>query len=199
MPTPKELVRSVFYAADPAARLGEIFGIRVVTASWQEAHDIYGEDLQWGPANAGRARRQARLPQDSVVIRWDLWNDLDMVLPDIWHEIMRLICWRDDQSNEDLLLVPVEEAYTKACLPGSRQERVLRELWTHAHPYAQRLRVENLEDDPHFRRRKFWLDGKRIARQVGLLDDKNYPTFKYPDWSKLSEEDCRMLEKAPYE
>ncbi len=104
------------------------------------------------------------------------------------HEVMHVLVQPPFASitevPEDWLLMQVELPYARAI--GDAEAVRLVRAWQDV---TMRVTVDAGPNDcgPDWRRTKpWWKEGYRLARKLGVLNKRNEPTWKWPDWSKLT-------------
>lgn len=116
----------------------------------------------------------------------------------VFHELCHIICAPpfydlDPKGTEDIpeywLLMPYERELARSCnsphlldaVSSWQYETVVDDFYP---LHRTELRDYGSTDEELFRT-NLWQLGLWRARQVGLLDENNYPTFKYPNWNVI--------------
>lgn len=121
-----------------------------------------------------------------------LYTDDTLDIEDNLHELVHVICalpFVGDDGVEDVpeesLLFMYERALAEACLDESDLKRVIDyQLMTHLTRYEADLGTMVHESPASVY--GLWTTGLSRCRKVGLLDEHNFPTFRWPDWSRLT-------------
>ncbi len=109
------------------------------------------------------------------------------------HELVHVICqtpwWPITKTPEDILLFQFERALANATLEDWAYAGVVE--WQHQTAVAISGRFPGdlcLGDIQPYENQPFWALGYAICRRVGLLDAKNRPTYRWPDWSRIEDQ-----------
>lgn len=114
------------------------------------------------------------------------WLEIEHVLHELVHVIVQPPWWSIMKTPEEIVLFQFERALADACFEDWAYERVVE--WQHqtgvtiSGRYPGDLCLGDLqpyEDEP------FWKLGYTLCQRIGILDARNRPTYRWPDWSKI--------------
>lgn len=192
----RELAHRVRRSDCPITELAAIYGIKV------EDLDRYYRyyDTTRGPNGGGCSP-----------IRRIIYIEDHMVLRENFHELCHVICavpWAGCATLgaldplgfdgitgicEGHLLMQFERSLARAVFSQDQLEDVLE--WQEQTQVMLKKggRLRYLERIRRYPRQGFWREGFGRLRRVGLLDENNFPTFEWADWSKLTWKDRAAL------
>jgi hypothetical protein len=133
--------------------------------------------------------RRVLLPEgwDSIV---DSTTPPKYNAPALLHEAMHMLTQPPflslDETPEQWILLQVEEAYAATLGPD-----VL------AAVQHWQLEVTEVLDPDAPGWRPYWYEGFALARKLGLLDANDKPTWQWPDWSLLTDEERDSWKSLP--
>lgn len=152
---------------------------------------LYGIEVRWvddvprrrsGPASQGcdpKRRLLYFLKKDTI---------FNSEIEHYFHELVHVVVqppwrrWSISDTPEEFILFQFERALARATLEEWAFERVVD--WQ-CNTYT-RILQSHLDSDPRYDKRGFWRLGFKMCRVLGLLDQNNRPTYRWPDWSRLS-------------
>lgn len=175
----------------PLAELASAYGVKVFIGSWprEVSYKNGYQEGSWYFGGQGGGYNSV-LRQVYVASDHDYAGDDDAR---VQHEFSHLICaipfLRHWEFPEETGLLQWEETlvdrfgfdrenyqyYLDLTRVTSEQKRFWKDI---RNPY----------------RKKWWIAGKGLAERVGLIDGNGESTMLWPDWSKLSDKDRKMME-----
>jgi hypothetical protein len=200
MPPPtqhqRDLARRVRRSEEPITELAEIYGITIETEQpWFRL-----KDTSRGPQGGGCSP-----------LRRVIYVEEHMVLRENFHELCHVICavpWAGCASLGSLdplgfdgisgiceghMLMQFERSLARAVFTEDQLEDVV-EWQSQTQVLLKRGgRLRYLEKIRRYTRQGFWREGFGRLKRVGLLDENNFPTFAWADWSKLTRQDRAAL------
>lgn len=146
------------------------------------------EGWGWGPISA-RCNPLVRCVEGAGASYEDVLHELVHVIvyiptPRIWSRGI-------EKVDETKLLIPFERALADVVVASkARMKAVVRYQESTVLNPGMSLREYNGGDYLNSER---WKRATMVARKVGLLDKYNYPTFRNPNWKRLSHRERRWL------
>lgn len=133
------------------------------------------------------ARRRVFLLHED---RQDHWNNgkIEREVERDLHELCHIICqapWCGaDDVGEDWMLMQVERCIARA-LFWPRNERAYRSIVNWQEVTASQFYDNELGMVDNYTHTTMWKDGMARGRSIGLLNDRNEPTWRMPRWSRM--------------
>lgn len=175
----------------PALQLAHYLDIQVLTECHRNFHyRCRNPEVSIGPGLHTAIDQKYRV----VYIEDGHEDELDAV----WHEVMHLLCDPPGlccNTLEQWMLLAVEYVYAKHCLSKTDLKSLskLRSGTLIFNLTGDRRPAMGEPMNDKMMKHKFWEDALGRAVTIGLLDENYVPTFKRPDWSKLSSEQSYEL------
>jgi hypothetical protein len=186
-------------ARPPALSVGGLFILEAVMPVKEMSESIileiaarYGIKVVWtmgvpskfeGPALQGCDSRKRVL-----YFREDKRGDVEVSIEHYFHELVHVIVqppwrrWSIERTPEEFILFQFERALARAVLEDWAYDLVVDwQCNTYAH-----ILTFSLDHDALYERRAFWRLGFKMCRMLGLLDQKNRPTYRRPRWDRLT-------------
>lgn len=152
---------------------------------------VYGVTIQWKPF--GDMQKNIRgpyvhgcVPEEETVVfatNRGLEAGVEVYLHELVHVITQAPYSTIDQQPEEHMLFQFERALAKEVLDRYDYERVVKwQEWTMMRVVGDGVALGSY---PYYWSTRWWKEGYRRCRLVGLLDNDNRPTFERADWWKL--------------
>lgn len=192
----RELANRVRGSEFPITTLADIYGITVET----EQRYWRFPDTSGGPAGGGCSPfRRIIYIEDHMLVR-EAFHELCHVLCAVpWMGFATLNDLVEEKHNgisgicEGQMLMQFERSLARAVFDQDCYEGVV-EWQEQTLVVPKKGKKERyLERIRRYRRQHFWRDGFGRLRRVGLLDENNFPTFEWADWSNLTWKDRAAL------
>jgi hypothetical protein len=108
-------------------------------------------------------------------------NNVESHLHEMMHIITHPAGCKLSVVRENWMLMQFERELARKMLPNSMFRRVV--SWQRGTEASDNSELFANKRE-YWRDKGMWLDGRERAVEVGLLDKKGYPTFKYPTWPR---------------
>lgn len=189
------LGRGIRRRKQPAIMAARRFGVDVEFYDRETVWDDPGPDKYriskaQGPRSAGCdiERRRIIVPTVEANAKQDYEAE--------WHELFHVLCAIPgtdiEEVDEAFMLMQVERAYAREYGPTFVRRVV---SWQEATSTAYN-NGDELSDYHAYRRAPFWRAGYARGRRIGLLDTNDHPTWRWPNWKKLTRADWREIIKV---
>jgi hypothetical protein len=182
---PSVAARRIRVSVDPVRALARAMGERVVQVPTEA----------WLPVRNGPS---VSTGGDSYIDQatGDVYLVRGMRTDRRFHEIMHAICDPPELRcvmAEHLMLLQVERAYARYCLPPKQYREVL--------AFQAITHIEWGDDCGYFdeidyEARAWWTEGYRVAQRIGLLDARRRPTLRPANWGAFPKVELRKLMDA---
>jgi hypothetical protein len=114
------------------------------------------------------------------------WAEIEHALHELVHIIVQPPWWSISKTPEEIVLFQFERALANATFEDWAYERVVD--WQHETGVTISGRYPGdlcLGDLKPYENQPFWKYGYALCRRLGLLDARNRPTYRWPDWSRI--------------
>jgi len=119
------------------------------------------------------------------------YSDVEHYLHELVHVVVQTPWWSIKKTPEELLLLQFERSLAKSTLEDRAYKKVVR--WQEETNVEIAGKYRSLGELSNYTSQPFWRMGYKICRRVGLLDAKNRPTYRWPDWSQIEEQKDALL------
>ncbi len=122
------------------------------------------------------------------------WAEIEHPLHELVHVIVQPPWWSISKTPEEVVLFQFERALARATLEDWAVGRVIE--WQHQTGVTISGRYPGdlcLGDLRPYENEPFWRFGYALCRRLGLLDDRNRPTYRWPDWSRIEPQKSAII------
>lgn len=170
----------VIHSEDTMVRdVADAYGIRLV--------EVENDAVPLPPEQCGPYGHGCDPATRTVYIETDSWrvdaHDVEVYFHEVVHAIVQPPFWTMEATAEEYVLFQFERALARAVLPTWAYLRVVD--WQMQTGLGGENKNKTFGDFPQYKRSSLWRRGFARCRAVGLLDERNRPTGRMPDWSKL--------------
>ena len=114
------------------------------------------------------------------------WASIEHAFHELVHIIVQPPWWSIMKMPEEVILFQFERALADTTLEDWAYEQVVGWQCQTGITIAGRFPGDLcLGDLPDYKEQPFWQYGYGLCQRLGLLDAKNRPTYRWPDWSRI--------------